>query len=193
MFETLDKIDTQIFLSLNGMHSSFLDFIMWYASKIVIWIPLYLWFLWLLYKEYPKDYWKVILSVAIMILITDQVADIAKNGVERLRPTHNPALAGMVHILRGYSGGSYGFFSGHAANSFAVATYISLMVGKRWKYIPCIAFVYAFLVSYSRIYLGVHYPGDVLTGALVGIITSFMIVKLFKYLQKVNLKQNIGQ
>ena len=184
MLEALSKLDGQLFLFLNGIHSPIFDIIMWYASNIVIWIPLYFWFLWLLYKEYSDDYWKVLLMAVALIVITDQTANLAKQGFERLRPSHNPAFTDLLHIMNDYRGGTYGYFSGHATSSFAVATFVSLMVGRRWKYVLFVAFAYALLVSYSRIYLGVHYPGDVLTGALFGSFSAFLMVLLFRYLRK---------
>jgi undecaprenyl-diphosphatase len=185
MIETLERIDSELFLFLNSFHNSFFDVVMWNVSKVALWIPLYLWFLWLLYKAYPKNYLLLVLTVAIMIFTTDQIANLAKNSFVRYRPSHNPAFSGIIHLVKGYTGGSYGFFSGHATNSFAVATFVSLTLGSKNPNILWIAFFYAFIVSYSRIYLGVHYPGDVLTGAFTGALAGFLMYKLFSSLSTV--------
>lgn len=168
MLETLKSIDESLFLFLNAHHNSFFDPLMWLFSEKFYWIPLYAWFLWLLYKRYPKQYWTVIVTVVLMIVVSDQLCNLAKNNVMRLRPSQEPHLYSLVHILNNYRGGMYGFYSGHAANAFAVALFMITIVAKDNKYIIAVSLTYAILTAYSRIYLGVHYPGDVLTGAIIG-------------------------
>lgn len=168
MLETLKSIDESLFLFLNAHHNSFFDPLMWLFSEKFYWIPLYAWFLWLLYKRYPKQYWTVIVTVVLMIVVSDQLCNLAKNNVMRLRPSQEPHLYSVVHILNNYRGGMYGFYSGHAANAFAVALFMITIVAKDNKYIIAVSLTYAILTAYSRIYLGVHYPGDVLTGAIIG-------------------------
>ena len=165
-FELLNHIDQHIFLFLNGLHCPFFDAIMWVVSMKTVWIPLYLTLIFFMIRERKWDVLLTLLFIAITITLSDQGSDILKDHVQRLRPTHSPAIGSMVHYLHHYQGGSYGFVSSHAANAFAVATFTSLFFARRWFTISI--FGWALLVSYSRIYLGVHYPLDVTCGGLLG-------------------------
>ena len=169
MLEQLKSIDTDLFLALNGAHSPFFDFVMFWVSERWIWIPLYVFFAWLLYKHYGKKAWIIILMAGILIVINDKTSVyLFKNVFLRLRPCHEPSLAGMVHLVNGHCGGQYGFISSHAANSFGLAAYLSLLMGKKIRYFIPLVIIWALLLSYSRVYLGVHYPGDVIVGAIWG-------------------------
>ncbi len=169
MFDYLKQLDTELFLYLNALcRNSFFDFVMWWASNRFIWIPFYAWLLYLLWKKYPKRFWVLLISIALMILVTDQLCDLAKTGIKRFRPTHELAIAHLVHTINNYRGGLYGFYSGHATNAFAVGAFTHVLLRKSSKWVLPVMLVYLILVPYSRIYLGVHYPGDVLVGALVG-------------------------
>jgi len=168
MLETIKTIDENLFLFLNAQHTSFLDPVMWLFSSMLFWGPLYVWFLWLLHKEYPRHYWTVLIAIVLMITASDQLCNLAKDSFMRFRPTHEPHLQDIVHTVNGYRGGMYGFYSGHSANSFSVALFIITALTKRRKYVIPVALGYATLTAYSRIYLGVHYPGDILTGAFMG-------------------------
>lgn len=172
MLETIKAIDESLFLFLNAQHNSFFDPLMWIFSEKFYWAPLYAWFLWLLYKRYPKQYWTVIVTIVLMIVVSDQLSNLAKNNVMRLRPSQEPHLYSLVHVLNNYRGGMYGFYSGHASNAFAVALFMITIVAKDKKYIIAVSLTYAILTAYSRIYLGVHYPGDVLTGAIMGMLVG---------------------
>lgn len=184
MIETLKLLDTQLFLFLNGLHSPLLDNVMWQVSDKFFWIPLYLLLLWLLYKTHRQKFWMVLLSIFLMVLISDQLCNLFKFGIMRLRPSNEQSLAPIIHIVNGYRGGSYGFYSAHASNSFAIAVFIIVLIGNKYKFLLPLLLVYAILVSYSRIYLGVHYPGDVLTGIVVGIIIGFGMAKLYSWAYK---------
>lgn len=168
MLETLKAYDESLFLFLNAQHNSFFDPLMWLFSDKLFWGPLYVWFLWILHKRYPKQYWTVLVAIALMIVASDQFCNLTKESVMRLRPSQEPHLQSLVHILNGYRGGMYGFYSGHASNAFAVAFFMITVAASKRRYIIPVALLYAILTSYSRIYLGVHFPGDVLAGAIMG-------------------------
>ncbi len=179
----LDQLDKTIFLFLNSLNSPFMDRVMWAVSGKLTWLPLYVFILVLIGIKYKKKVLIIIPLIALAITITDQVSVHAfKEVFERLRPCHEPALQGMVHLVNEKCGGQYGFVSSHAANSFAAAMLSLLLISKRWFTILVI--VWATLVGYSRIYLGVHYPGDVIGGAVIGIITGWMIYLLYKWLDE---------
>jgi undecaprenyl-diphosphatase len=168
MLETLKTIDENIFLYLNSQHNSFFDQLMWLFSDRIFWIPLYAWFLWMMYKKYPKHYWTVIVAVVLMIVVSDQLCNLAKLIVLRPRPSQEPHLQSLVHIVNGYRGGMYGFYSSHASNAFSVAFFLITVLSGERKYIIPVCLSYAILTAYSRVYLGVHYPGDIFAGAIIG-------------------------
>jgi undecaprenyl-diphosphatase len=156
---------------MNGHHSGAWDIIMFHVSGKPEWIPFYVLILgFLIWKYRWKTLW-LLLAVVIMITLSDQFANLLKSGVRRPRPCKDPEIGHLVHLVNDYCRGAYGFVSGHAANSFALATFVSLLFRKRWVTVGML--IWAVLVSYSRIYLGVHYPGDVLGGALLGCLVSW--------------------
>lgn len=161
-----------------------------YFTGNIIWIPLYLWIIWQLVIKFQ---WKKIIAIlavtALCILVADQVSvHLFKNVFQRLRPCHNPAIAEMVHIVDGKCGGRFGFVSSHAANTFAVAVWIGLMLQRRLYLI--ILLLWAGLVSFSRVYLGVHYPADVFGGAILGAITGIFLWLAVRYQGWLNNKYN---
>lgn len=139
------------------------------ATKTIFWLPLYLFLLYLIIKFKKWDTVFILLGIALTITLTDQITSgIMKPFFARLRPSQEPSLTGIVHLVDNYKGGLYGFASSHAANTFGTATLIFLLFRSRYRWI-WIIFVWALLVSYTRIYLGVHYPGDILVGTVIGL------------------------
>jgi undecaprenyl-diphosphatase len=177
MWDNLKALDETLFLFLNARHSPLFDYLMWLFSDKLFWLPLYVWFLWILYRHFPKHYWTILVSVTLMIVVSDQFCNLVKDSTLRLRPSQEPHLQAMVHIVNNYRGGTYGFYSSHASNSFALAFFLIILASRKHVYVIPISLLYALLTSYSRIYLGVHYPGDILAGAIMGILigTGFAV------------------
>ena len=169
MFQWLLEFDKKIFLYLNSIHSPTWDSIMVWISGDKSWIPLYIILLIIIiYRERPYRFIFTILFIAIAVGLSDYISVLIKDLVERPRPTHNVGIAGIVHIVNNYRGGTYGFVSSHAANVFCVATFLAYQF-KSYKW-GLFLFVWATVVSYSRIYIGVHYPLDIICGAVLGIL-----------------------
>lgn len=188
MLDQLKSIDTELFLFLNSRHNAFFDFIMYWASSVLTWIPLYLLLLYLLFKNFGKKTILIMLLVGIMITLSDQLSSaLIKNLVERPRPCHEMSLADQIHLVKGNCGGAFGFVSSHASNSFALSLFL-ILISRRKLHAMHVALVcYAILVSYSRIYLGVHYPGDVLGGIILGSFLGYIFCRLYrKYEYKFN-------
>lgn len=179
MIDFLGHLDQQIFLFLNSYHNHFFDTLMWWFSSKYFWIPLYLYFIFLVVKKYGWESVAILLTIAILIALSDQISGFIKDAVERLRPTHAPEIRAQVHFLNGYLGGNYGFVSAHASNSFALAYFLFKFLNWNQKTFGYGIFVWAAMVSYSRIYLGVHYPGDIIGGAILGLFLGWLIVNVY--------------
>ena len=144
---------------------------------IVVWIPLYVAILIYLGFRYERKFIVILFFIIIAVTLSDQSALLIKNITDRLRPCHDPSISGMVHLVRGKCGGLYSFVSSHAANSFNVALLSLLLIRRRWYSIAIV--IWAAVVGYSRIYLGVHFPGDVLCGALLGAFIGWCVFSLY--------------
>ena len=172
MIEAIKNWDETAFLWLNSFHWESLDPIVLQLTQTISWIPLYVLLLYQIYRIDPKNTAWILGGVMLTILLSDQVTSgLMKPYFERLRPCHDPRWEGMLHLY-GRCGGLYGFVSSHAANTFGLATFLTLKLGKKQKAIAWL-FLYALLVSYTRIYLGVHYPLDVFFGVVVGVLAAF--------------------
>ena len=196
MIELIDSLDKELLVFLNGFHTPFVDVWMWRISSAPFWIPFYGVLMFLLIKkrwssimvQNVKQIGFVILSISVAILLADQISSgFFKPFFARFRPSHSPELEGLVHLLTDsngniYKGGMYGFVSSHAANSFAIAWFVSSL--QKTKAIWIMMIGWASVVSYSRIYLGVHYPGDILGGTIIGILSGYTASKLYFYLQQ---------
>ncbi len=170
--------DRDLLLFLNSLNAPWLDPIMYWISEKKVWIPLYALIVGLIIKEYRWRAVVYILGIALAITATDQLCSgFMKPFFERFRPSRDPELASLVHIVNDYRGGRFGFASSHAGNTFALATFLFLTWRAKYKWVTWM-FLWAAVVSYSRIYLGVHYPGDILVGALIGISFGALFYRL---------------
>ena len=187
MLDQLLQYDTELFLYLNNLGTPSWDgFWLFYTNKLV-WIPFYAILLYLMYRKWGnKPILVTIAVVALMIVFTDQITNLFKHGLERLRPCHVEALMDKMRIVRVGCGGLYGFFSGHASNSMAVAIFVGLMLRKTSRYFIYGLILWSIVMGYSRIYVGVHYPLDVLCGFIFGGLTGFLFYKLNIYI--INMK-----
>ena len=171
--ETLREFDVALFSALNGCHNAYFDNFMWLVAGKFAWLLMIVALLLTLRDKGWRTALLTVLAVAVVIAIADQVSSgIIKPIVERLRPSHNPDLAATIHVVNGYHGGLYGFVSSHAANAFASAVLLAMVVGRRHTALALVG--WAAVVSYSRVYEGVHYPGDVVCGALVGVAAALV-------------------
>jgi len=180
IIQWLLETDTRLFLLLNGMHNSFFDTIMYWASNKWIWIPFYAWILFRLVRVHTIRILQIIIFPVLLITASDQVtSSIIKPIVERPRPCHEKSLEGKVHIVNNYCGGKFGFVSSHTSNCFALLTFLFFLMKRKDKFMIQLLLAWSIIVSYSRIYLGVHYPGDVFGGALLGIMLGILFSKIY--------------
>lgn len=177
--EVLQQWDLSLLLALNGSDSTYLDGIMWTVTKTATWIPLFLGLFWLIVKN--NDWRRSLLLfvlIALLILVADQVASgICKPYFQRFRPTRDPLVGPLMDVVNGYRGGKYGFFSSHASNTFAGAMFFSLLF--RHRRAAALLFGWAALSSYSRMYLGVHYPSDIAVGLCFGLFSGAVFHRIY--------------
>ena len=173
MLDYLNELDKSLFIFLNGINSSFWDYVMYGISHKFTFVPLYAAVIYFFFKQFGRNGFLVLVMAVFTIAVADQVSSsIIKEAVHRLRPSHNPEFKDIIHLVFDKHGGLYGFVSSHAANSFAFAVFTLLLFKRRWFTISIL--VWAAIVSYSRIYLGLHYPGDIVGGAVVGVLSGML-------------------
>lgn len=193
MLEKLEILDRKLLLAINSCHSPTFDNLMYYISQTWVFTPLFVYLVYLVYKNIGLKKLGIILGFMVMlIIVTDQSSNQIKHSVKRYRPTHNLEIQNQVHTVNNYKGGKYGFFSGHATNSFGFAMLLFLLFDKKTLKVRSTFFVWAAIVSYSRMYLGVHYPSDILVGLVIGIFWGFMIYQLIQYTFKKQFNETIS-
>lgn len=179
--ESLSNIDTDLFLYLNGLHANWLDKVMIAVTQMWVWAPLYLLLIYWTVKQYGKRCWWFFLAVGVVVLCSDQLsAHVCKPFFQRLRPCYNPDLQDLIYLPKGMAGGRFGFVSSHAANTFAVAAFLTPVLRNYRPWLGIVLYLWAFISSYSRIYLGFHYPGDILCGAILGILIGLILWRVFQ-------------
>lgn len=185
MFERIIDFDKSLFLVLNHATTPFFDGVMVFASEKFTWAPLYIAIIFFIFFKVEnrrlvtrpvKPAFLALAGILVTFALTDMVsASIIKDSVQRLRPGHDPELEGLVRMLDG-KGGLYGFVSSHAANVFGLALFTAFTFRKRWYSV--MIFLWAALVSYSRVYVGRHFPLDVICGAILGILVGWIVYKI---------------
>ena len=182
--QRLVDIDKQLLLTLNGSDSLYMDGVMRVYTTTVVWIPVALVLLFIVLKNNtPRSSLLAVLAIVLTVVATDQVSShLIKPLVGRLRPCQDPAIMHLVDTVNGYCSGGYSFTSSHACNSFGLFVIISLII--RNRLLSLSLFVWATINSFSRIYLGVHYPGDILCGALVGSAIGVVMYLIYSYVHR---------
>ncbi|WP_188765268.1 phosphatase PAP2 family protein [Emticicia aquatilis] len=186
MIETIRYAEYEWFLWLNSFHSPLWDTIMFWVTYRFTWIPLYLYIIYYLFKNIRADFVLSILFVLISVGLADRITSgLMKPYFQRFRPCHDPLIQHIVHVV-GNCGGQYGFVSSHASNSFALVAALIILF-KNYKIdskLPLFLFFWAIIVSYSRIYVGVHFPTDILVGGLIGFLIPFAIFPIVKLIKQ---------
>tara|TARA_R110002020_G_scaffold203146_1_gene406489 strand:+ start:4945 stop:5532 length:588 start_codon:yes stop_codon:yes gene_type:complete len=180
LLEKLLETDKELFLYLNGMGSTTWDGFWLFMSHKFSALPLYVFLLIISFRTLgTKRTLLLLVAIALLITVTDQLGNFFKYGVQRPRPCHDAEVGSFVRLVKSHCGGKYGYFSAHAGNSMAVAVFFGCLLRSRLPYLFPVLFCWALLVGYSRIYLGVHYPLDILTGFLIGSFMGWLFWKLY--------------
>ncbi|WP_163398244.1 phosphatase PAP2 family protein [Flavobacterium fluviatile] len=181
MLEKIQEIDTRLFVYLNSLGSETFDPLWLIITKQLYWTPVFLLMFYLIYRKIGgKQTLYLLLFIAVLIAFTDQTTNLFKNTFQRLRPCNNPEINTIIRVVQ--SRKSYSFFSGHAANTMAVATFLFFVLKRHFKYLGFL-FLWPLIFAYSRIYLGLHYPGDILTGYFFGALFGFLMFRVYQNLK----------
>lgn len=182
MIEKVLSFDKDLFVYLNSLGSPAFDSFWLFITKQSNWIPFFLLLFYLILKKIgAKQALYLLLFVAILVAFTDQTTNLFKNGFQRLRPCNNPEINSFIRVVQVSK--SFSFFSGHAANTMAVATFLYLIMKRNFKYFGLL-FLWPLVFAYSRIYLGLHYPIDIICGYFWGFTLGFLMYKIYESLQK---------
>ena len=185
MFDHIIEIDRALFVYLNGLGKEPFDFFwLLMTNKLLNFILYFILSVIYLKKKNLKQFGLLLFSVGVMILFTDQLTNIFKYLFARPRPCYNDDILNTIRLLKSNCGGLYGYFSAHASNSFALAVFFSILLFKEMNKLPLLLLTFASLVSYSRIYIGVHYPFDVISGVIFGTLCGYISYIIYRrYLQ----------
>jgi len=178
--EELIQFDKMLLLMVNGSDSQFLDYMVMTLTNAKTWIPLYIALFYVVYRtnRNAKEIFYIVAAAGLCVLFAGTVDDeIVKPLVARWRPTHDPQIGSLVDVVDGYRGGNYGFFSAHAANTFSIALFFSLLM--RHRLFVCFMVCWSLVNCWTRLYLGVHYPGDITVGLIWGGIVGYSVYRLY--------------
>ena len=182
MLQRLNELDRELFLYLNNLGNENWDGFWLLVTDKWTAIPLYIILLYLLFKKFGwKGFLLTLVVITLLITATDQLGNVFKDGFQRLRPCGQEGVMEYARMVAAYCG-KFGYFSAHASNSAGVAIFIGLIFRRNYPFLIWLLLLWALMVAYSRVYLGVHYPGDILTGMIVGGLLGYLFYLLHKYL-----------
>ena len=186
MIEKILDLDSYLFLYLNNLGSQYYDnfwiFLSRTEANVIVYLVILIAYIYSINnKKRTKILFRLIITIAILITISDQTSNLFKDSFQRLRPCYNELISDSLRLVKDSCGGRYGFFSAHASNSFSLAIFFGLLLRSSNKLLILLFAIYAFLISYSRIYLGVHYPIDIIVGIIFGTINAIVLYKIYLY------------
>jgi len=183
LLETIIEADKSLLLSINSCHSPFFDTFMFWVSDKWIWVPIYVAMFYAIVKDKRVETIFIAVGIVLTVVLCDQFSSgLCKPLFERFRPCQDPSIGSMVHIVCGFKCDLYGFISSHAANTVGIAVFTTMLFKNRWFF--AFIWLWALLNCYSRMYLGVHYPGDILCGAVAGALLGWLSFAIYKWLLK---------